>query len=285
MKLPKPNLNRFFGSAEPRLSTAGHADDRAGTSYFSSRNGGGSGNGGEEYGFPDDEDETRSTEAQTDAPRAVRGGANRGNTAGGRQRTIQFQPEDRYWTEYLRIALPIIGLILMLGLFWYWATNIIGDDDTTNPEPTSEVGVVSTIDAQPTATEASVDSTVAMTQEATEPSAEPTEESAEADGGAEEEAPTDPPAEEEEPTAEPEEEEPAAESFAPDDVVAVNDEGVNMRAEPSTSGEVVTTLSAGDELIIVDGPESADDYEWYEVVSADGESSGFVAADFIEAAP
>ncbi len=60
----------------------------------------------------------------TRAPRSSRGGsggAGSGGNGGGRQRSIQFQPEERYWSEYLRIALPIIGLLLMVGLFLYWA--------------------------------------------------------------------------------------------------------------------------------------------------------------------
>lgn len=279
MKLPILNLNRLFAPAIPEFAVASAADDRVGTSYFSSRNGGG---GNDDYGFPDDDD-TQMSEAAADPPRSTRGGGNRGGGAGGRQRTIQFQPEDRYWTEYLRIALPIIGLILMLGLFWYWATNIIGDDNTTDPEPTQDVGAVTTIDADPTATEATANPTVPVTQEATEPPAEPTDEPTAGDDTAAEE-PTEEPAAEE-PTDEPAEEDPSANTFAPDDTVVINDDDVNMRSEASTSGEIVTTLSTGDELIIVDGPESADDYEWYEVVSADGESSGFVAADFLDPAP
>jgi hypothetical protein len=244
--------------------------------HFSSRGGGGG-----DYGFPDDDDETQVSETPPEPARAGRGGrgGGGGNGSGGRPRTIQFQPEDRYWTEYLRIALPIIGLILMLGLFWYWATQIIGDDDNpSDPVPTETTGVVETIAAEPTDTsEATQEQTVANTAEATEEEAASTETPAEEEGGDE---PTEEPAEEE-PTEEPADEGTA--EFAPDDVVVVNDTDVRLR-ETAPDGEVLTTLTTGDTLTIVSGPESAGDFEWYEVVTEDGQFTGWVAADFLDPA-
>jgi hypothetical protein len=285
VKLPNLNLQRWFTSASPQLATSAGGDDRFGTTLFSSRSGG-SGGGGDDFGF--DDDETQVSDAPAESPRSTRGGGsggNRGNGSGGRQRTIQFQPEDRYWTEYLRIALPIIGLILMLGLFWFWATRIIGDDpDTTDPTPTEEIGAVSTIGANPTATvEATTETTVAVTPEPTnEPAAEPT---ATTDGG-DNEAEETPEDTEEEPTTEPDDS--GSGEFAADDSVVINDEGeggVNMRSDPTTQEEnIVVQLQPGDELTIVSGPEEGDDLIWYEVVDGDG-NNGYVAADYLEAAP
>lgn len=280
MKLPNLNLQRWFAPVLPRLATNAGADKRFGTMMFSSRSG-----GDDDYGFPDDE--TQVSEAPAERQRAPRtggsGGGDRGNGSGGRQRTIQFQPEDRYWTEYLRIALPIIGLILMLGLFWYWATQIIGDDtDPDDPVPTETVGQVETIAAEPTdAVTPTEESTVAVTPDETSAATEePTEAPADGDNTSGEETPADG---EEQPTEEPADT--GGDEFAADDVVVVNDSGVNLRAAPTTAEDnIVATLDEGEELIILGGPESGENYEWYEVVTSDGEFTGFIASEFIEAA-
>ena len=64
---------------------------------------------------------------------------------------MSYQPEERYWTDYLRIALPVVGLLLMLGLFWYWASKVIGDNGNS-PKPTATVQVAVITAEAPTAT-------------------------------------------------------------------------------------------------------------------------------------
>ena len=116
------------GSGNP--AGAGHRN--SGTMHFSSNAGGGSGSGNDDdYDEYDDysfEEPVQETRRNPGAPRARASASGGSGDGGGRQRTIQFQPEERYWTEYLRIALPIIGLLLMIGLFWFWAAELTDDD-------------------------------------------------------------------------------------------------------------------------------------------------------------
>lgn len=65
--------------------------------------------------------------------------------------------------------------------------------------------------------------------------------------------------------------------------VVTNDDTVNLRAEPTTSADGVDQLGEGIELEIIDGPEEADDFTWYqvEVVGTDGPTTGWIVADFI----
>ena len=67
---------------------------------------------------------------------------------------MSYQPEERYWTDYLRIALPLVGIVLMLGLLWFWAAALIGGDES-NVEPTDVPLVASTEVNATTATPAS----------------------------------------------------------------------------------------------------------------------------------
>ncbi len=66
-------------------------------------------------------------------------------------------------------------------------------------------------------------------------------------------------------------------------VVVTNDEGVNLRDEPTTEADGVDQLGEGVDLEIIGGPEEADDFTWYqvEVVGTEGPTTGWVAADFI----
>ncbi|CAA9561643.1 MAG: hypothetical protein AVDCRST_MAG43-1824 [uncultured Thermomicrobiales bacterium] len=70
-------------------------------------------------------------------------------------------------------------------------------------------------------------------------------------------------------------------NLAEGDTVVIAEASVNLRAEPSATGEIVAELTNGTELEITGDAQEADGYVWYPVeVTGTGET-GFVAQDFI----
>lgn len=283
MKLPNLSLNDLFRSpplgpvlAGAHVGAGSHdaprADDKPSDHLLFAR-------GSDDDGFSEyDDDPPYEEPAQGTrrAPGAQRGsggaGGSGGGGNGGRQRSVQFQPEERYWTEYLRIALPIVGLLLMIGLFWYWASQLTDDDNGGEPITTETPGVAELI---------TPDSTPAPTQQVVVP---PTSTAAEEPASTPE---ADAPADEETPVDEPVDEEPAAESgaFAVDDPALVNDDGVNLRSAATTAEDnVVATLDSGEALSILGGPTEAEEYVWWEVIVESTGDTGFIVEDFIDPA-
>lgn len=182
-------------------------------------------------------------------------------------RPVSFQTEDRYWTDYLRVILPVVGLLLLLGLFWFWASSLIGDDGGAPATPSQQAIIVTPDAPTPTATteaEISPDETV---------------DTGEGSGEGEGEQPA-------EPTPTTEEEAPPSTggTFEIEDLVAVTEDNVNMRADPSLDGEVVEQLSVGDELRITGPSEEADDYIWWPVEDEATGASGWMVEEFLEPA-
>ncbi|MGB3304743.1 MAG: SH3 domain-containing protein [Thermomicrobiales bacterium] len=273
MKFLRLSPLRLFAPPSPQLAPAG-----IGGNMMFARSTGGSGGGGDDddYGFPDDEP------APPTSTRGTGGNRNRGRGGnGGRQRTVQFQPEERYWTEYLRIALPVIGLLLMLGLFWYWAQQLIGDDGNTT-EPTATEQTLGSLDIiTPTAPVATPEPTTAPA-----PTQKPATEVANTQGNQNQnqqgstgdnqagsnQTATEPPASE------------AATSQAIEiGAKVVTTDDVNLRPDASTEGEPVTLLKKGTELTVIDGPQTGENYTWWQVEDADG-NQGWVASEFIKVA-
>jgi sortase (surface protein transpeptidase) len=60
----------------------------------------------------------------------------------------------------------------------------------------------------------------------------------------------------------------------------VNTDGVNLRAEPSTDGEVVSVLANGTIVTITGDSQEADEFTWLPVELEDG-TTGWVAQDFL----
>ncbi len=77
--------------------------------------------------------------------------------------------------------------------------------------------------------------------------------------------------------------EPEAETDQTSETVqaTVNDTGVNLRSEASTSGEIVTTLSEGAVVTILGESQEADGFVWWPVELEDGRQ-GWVVEDFLD---
>jgi hypothetical protein len=270
VKLQNFSPLKLFAPAPPRPALAGAG--MGGNMLFASGSGSG---GGDDFDYPDDADANEGAPERRPHPsRSGRGGG--GGESNGRQRTVQFQPEERYWTDYLRIALPVIGLLLMIGLLWFWAQQIISDDpNTTEPNATEDIGLVTTITPEPTQ-EQVVSTPPAQTgAENQQPTQADTPPESNQTAGGDNRTTT-----EETPAAT--EEAPPAAEIAVDTQVNVT-EALNMRAEPLTTGDLVVELPAGAVLDVIGGPEEGEDYVWWNVVDENG-NSGWVVENYIEPA-
>jgi hypothetical protein len=64
-------------------------------------------------------------------------------------------------------------------------------------------------------------------------------------------------------------------------VVNTDNVGVTVRGGPSTSNAPLTVAAEGSTLLVVDGPEEANEFLWWQIQLEDG-TEGWVAGDFIE---
>jgi uncharacterized protein YraI len=71
-------------------------------------------------------------------------------------------------------------------------------------------------------------------------------------------------------------------AFTTGDEVVVDTDALNLRAGPGLGEDVETVLYQGALLVVLDDPESADGYLWYEVDTYDG--TGWVAGTYLAAA-
>lgn len=182
-----------------------------------------------------------------------------GDPPGGERTPFGYQPEERYWTDYLRIAAPVVGVILMLGLVWFWVANMLSDDnDETAADDTDTAGPVI-----PTETET--------------PTSDDTDE--ESDDA----IPVGTPPPDDDEGEETEEDEDAPTTIGPGATVVVvgtGEAGLNVRDSASTEAEVVSSVPDGTSLTVTGESQEADGFVWWPVEGDD--VTGFVAADFIE---
>lgn len=237
------------------------------------------GGGGGDDDYPDD-DEFYDDELPEEepAPRRERRPVRRATAA--RQRTVQTDADDRYWTDYLRIALPVIGLLLVIAVFWYWAQQLI-DNDSEELSPTAQPGLAEIVDtpAGPTETPATPTPRAGILQPQTggtpsnplqafpspTPSGQQAAEAQPTEGAATEAAAA------------------SSGAIAPDMQVSVIEGPLNMRAEASTDSDIVVTLDTGAVLTVLSGPETGENYTWWQVTDDQG-NTGWVAEEFIQPA-
>lgn len=184
------------------------------------------------------------------------GDAGRGG-AGGGDRQFSYYQEERYWTDYLRIAAPVIGVILLLGLAWFWINSLIGDDETPVTPTTTTAGVPPIITGGTPTVRSNLGTPIPV---ATSPGTG-------APGGA----------------ATPAAPQATGKFKTGDKVVVANTggSGANMRADASTGASVVATLPDSTSLTITGGPKQANNYTWWQVKSAQGD--GWIVEDFLKA--
>lgn len=182
-------------------------------------------------------------------------------------REYNYYPEERYWTDYLRIAAPIFGVILMVFLFWWWVTNFIGDDD---PEDGTIAGnATSTV-------------TISTIGETPDPSAPPVETEGTPSGGVV--FPTTPPAGEGTDPPIDETEDPEVPSGiyngATVEVFNTGGTGVNVRTQPTTDSEIISVFLDGTVLTVIGEATGGEGFTWWPVVSTDG-IEGYVVQEYL----
>ncbi len=165
-----------------------------------------------------------------------------------RERSFSYQADDRYWTDYLRIAAPVLGVILMLGLAWFWINQLLGTGEESLPTPSTTQVLTG-----PTPTRSGTPAgLIVVTPAAMNPTptagASPTPRTTIGPGAT---------------------------------VVVANTDGagVNLRAAPSTSADIVARLPEGTELTVVGESVSADGYVWWPVKYKN--QNGYVVADYL----
>lgn len=191
---------------------------------------------------------------------------------------MSYQPEERYWTDYLRIALPVAGLLILIGLLWYWASALIGDG-ASQPPPTPELAAAITpinesTPAPPTPTAAVIAPTPGPPPTAT-PTAAPAPVATQPVA-----APTTPP----EPVGQTDADNPCANMpvYEAGTVVQTTAE-VNLREGPTTDSASISILPDGAQLQVSGAFSEQGQCDWWPVTVTENQQSGFVREDFLEA--
>jgi hypothetical protein len=199
-----------------------------------------------------------------------------GRAGSSEERTVSYQPEERYWTDYLRIALPVIGLLLLIGLLWYWASALIGDGGDQPPPTSQAVAVITPVNESTPAPPTANAVVLAPT-----PGPPPVPTATAAPAVATTQAVTPTPAAAGADPANPCASLPVYEVGA---VVTTTAE-LNLREGPSTDSASVVVLPEGSRLQVTGEFQEAGQCDWWPVTVVDTGQSGFVIEQYLEPAP
>lgn len=183
-------------------------------------------------------------------------------------RDYNYYPEERYWTDYLRIAAPILGVILMVLLFWLWISSFLGDDDNDNGDlaggGTTPATLATVLDTPAPGTTVTPDNSTPGT--IVLPGETPG-----ADGTTGE---TPPPGDEPPATGG------AITEGSTVQVVNTGGTGVNVRSEASTDSEIISVFLDGTVLTVTGPSVAAEDFVWWPVQAEDG-VQGYVVEEYL----
>ena len=198
----------------------------------------------------------------SDPPPPAPGGGGGGSGWGDGEGDYNYYDEERYWTDYIRIAAPILGVIVLVILLWFWIASFLGDDDndpndaasgTTTALPTLASTPAETPDTgatpsppgpAPTATTPGTGGTAVPT--ATEDTGGPTD----------------------------------IYLGATVEVANTDGTGVNVRETASTSSAILTVFLDGTQSLVIDGPVEAEGFIWWQVTGNEV-AAGWIVADYL----
>jgi hypothetical protein len=201
-------------------------------------------------------------EPPSDSP-GDRGGRT-GGPPSGQDRQFTYYPEQHSWLDYVRVAAPILGVILIVIFAWIWiSASFLGDDDETDD---STGGVQTATTTLPFIT-ATATTTVRAGATGTPRIVETAPPVATTPVGGEVIAT--------EPVA------PVGDIYAGATVEVANTDGTgaNMRTEPTTDAEVIAVLLDGTQLTTTGESVEAAGFVWWPVEGDAG--AGWVVADFL----